>query len=113
MKRVYVAGAYSGSDIVTCLKNIGRGEDYSARVFLMGHAPFCPWHDKDFVLRNWERDFTVEDFYRYSMAWLEVSDAVLVIPGWEGSKGTRAEIERAHELGIPVHYGLEELEEGI
>jgi hypothetical protein len=36
------------------------------------------------------------------MAWLEVSDAVLLIEGWEKSKGTLAEIERAKALGIPV-----------
>lgn len=109
MKRVYVAGAYSGSNILECLKNIGRGEDYSARVFLMGHAPFCPWHDKDFVIKNWNENFTVDDFYNYSMAWLDVSDCMLVIPEWENSKGTKAEIARAREIGIPIYWDIKDL----
>lgn len=111
MKRVYVAGAYSANNIIDCLKNIGRGEDYAAQVFMLGYAPFCPWHDADYVIKNWNKDFTVKMFYDYSMAWLDVSDAVFVIPGWEESKGTLAEIERAKELNIPVVYSFEELNE--
>jgi len=110
MKRVYVAGAYSADNIIDCLKNIGRGEDYASQVFLFGYAPFCPWHDKDYVIKNWNTDFTVKMFYDYSMAWLEVSDIVFVIPGWEQSKGTLAEMERATELGIPIVYSFEELD---
>ena len=53
-----------------------------------------------------ESDFTVEQFYNFSMAWLEVSDAVFLLNGWEKSKGTLAEIERAKELGIPFFDNL-------
>lgn len=111
MKKVYVAGAYNANNILDCLKNIGRGEHYAAEVFMRGYAPFCPWHDADYVIKNWDKEFTVKMFYDYSMAWLEVSDVVFVIPGWEESKGTLAEIARANELGIPVIYSFEELEE--
>ncbi|KKL26448.1 hypothetical protein LCGC14_2395160, partial [marine sediment metagenome] len=40
--------------------------------------------------------------YRYSIAWLEVSDEVWVMPNSENSKGTQVEIKRAKELNIPV-----------
>jgi hypothetical protein len=43
----------------------------------------------------------------YSFAWLEASDAVLLVPGWENSKGTIAEIARAKVLNIPVFETLE------
>ena len=109
MKKVYVAGAYSANNIIDCLKNIGRGEYYSAKIFMMGLAPFCPWHDADYVIKNWDKDFTVKMFYDYSMAWLDVSDCVFLVPGWENSKGTLAEIERAKELGIPIYKNLEDI----
>jgi hypothetical protein len=102
--KVYVAGRYSGDNVLDVLRNIGRGEAAAAELFDMGFAPFCPWHDKDYVIKNPEGDFTVEKFYNYSMAWLEVCDIVLLLPGWETSKGTLKEIERAEELGIPVIY---------
>ena len=109
MKRVYVAGAYSADSVIDCLKNIGRGEKYSADIFLRGFAPFCPWHDKSYVIQNWDKDFTVEQFYNYSMAWLEVSNCVFLVPGWKDSKGTLAEIKRAKELNIPIYTNIEDI----
>jgi len=107
MKRVYLAGKYSDNNVLDVLKNIGRGEHYAAKLFMAGFAPFCPWHDKDYVLRHFDKEFTVPMFYDYSMAWLEVSDCVVVLSGYETSKGTLAEIKRAEELGIPVFYDIE------
>ena len=43
----------------------------------------------------------------YSLLWLELCDAVLLVPGWENSSGTRAELARAKELDIPVFGSLE------
>jgi hypothetical protein len=104
MKRVYVAGCYSADNVLDVLKNIGNGEMVCSELFLKGYAPFCPWHDKDYVIRYPYADFTVEMFYDYSMAWLEVSDYVLVLPNSEHSKGTQLEIKKAKELNIPVFY---------
>ncbi|MEA2104320.1 MAG: DUF4406 domain-containing protein [Candidatus Cloacimonadota bacterium] len=109
MKRVYVAGAYSGTDVLTVLKNIGRGEWYAAEMFAKGLYPFVPWYDKDFAIKLWDRDLTVQQFYDYSIAWLDVSEAMFLVPGWKDSKGTIAEIERAKKLGIPVFEDLDAL----
>ena len=109
MKRVYVAGTYSGSDVITILKNIGRGEYYAAQIFKLGYAPFTPWHDKDFVIKLWDQDLDVDMFYKYSLTWLEVSDIMFLVPGWETSKGTLNEIEVAKNLGIKIVTELGEL----
>lgn len=110
MLRVYVAGAYSADNVLDVLKNIGKGEEACSDLFLLGCAPFCPWHDKDFVLRRPNANFTIPMFYEYSMAWLEVSDAIFVLPNSENSKGTQGEIKRALELKIPVFFTIEEVE---
>ena len=107
IKRVYLAGCYSADNVLDVLKNIGRGEYYAGQLFMSGYAPFCPWHDKDYVIKNWNKEFTVKMFYDFSMAWLEVSDMVIVLSGFEKSKGTLAEIKRAEELGIPVYYNID------
>ena len=115
MKRIYVAGPYSADNVLDVLRNIGRGEKVCAELFAMGFAPFCPWHDQSYVTDRPDGAFTVEQFYDYSMAWLEVSDAVYVHDmryGPDGSwlsLGTKAEVERAMEMGIPVFYDLSEL----
>lgn len=108
--KVYVAGPYSGDNALSVLQNIGRGEKVCAELFRLGFAPFCPWHDKSYVIDNPDVEFTIEDFYEFSIAWLEVSDAMLVLPGSENSEGVRKEVKRANELGIPVLYSIEYLQ---
>jgi hypothetical protein len=111
MKRVYVAGAYSADNVVSVLDNMRRGMRVSTEVLLAGYAPFCPWLDYHFQLMLREGEtLTVRDYYQYSLAWLEASDAVLVLPDSENSKGTQAEIARARELNIPVYYNLDDLQ---
>ena len=112
IRRVYVAGCYSADNVIGVLDNMREGIRASVEVLLAGFSPFSPWLDYQFqlMLRNGEM-LTVEDYYRYSMAWLEVSDAVLVLPSWQSSVGVQAELARAGELGIPVFYTLEELVE--
>jgi len=107
--KVYVAGPYFGGNVFSVLQNIGRGEKACAELFRLGFAPFCPWHDKSYVTDNPDEDFNVYDLYDYSIEWLKVSDAVLVLPGWEGSKDAVAEIKWAERLGIPVFYSIGEL----
>ena len=98
--RVYVAGAYSADNVLDVLTNMRRGIALSVQVWQEGFAPFCPWLDFQFGLLT---EATIEDYYEYSMAWLEASHAVLVQPlGAKASKGTQAEIARAKELEIPV-----------
>lgn len=112
IRRVYVAGPYSplNPDPIEMLENMRKGMRKSLEVFLLGYSPFCPWLDHHYQLLLQEGEtLTVEDYYKYSMDWLEVSDVVLVLPGFEKSKGTLAEIEKAKEFKIPVVHSLEEL----
>lgn len=109
--RVYLAGAYSADNVIDVLQNIGRGEYYGAELFGRGYDPFVPWFDAKFVKILWDCELSVERFRDYSLSWLEVSDAMLVLPNFEKSKGTLAEIKLANELNIPVFYDLNELDE--
>lgn len=101
MKRIYVAGKYSADNVIDVLKNIRIGISACAKIIKEGNSPFCPWLDWQFSMFE---DITVPEYYAYSMAWLEVSDEVWVLPNWETSKGTVKEIARAEELKIPVKY---------
>jgi hypothetical protein len=115
MIKVYVAGAYSDTNVLGVLKNIGRGEYWAAKLFMEGFAPFTPWHDKEFVIQHWDKDFTVKMFYDYSMEWLRVSDVVFIIPNheglrnWQDSNGTLDEIGEAKRLNKPIFYTLADL----
>ena len=110
IKRVYVCGAYSADNVISILDNIRIGMRASTELFLKGYAVFCPWLDFHFQLMLREGEIlSVEDYYRYSLAWLEVSDAIYVLPHSESSNGTQREIKRAIELNIPIYTRSDEL----
>jgi len=109
MKRIYVAGPYSAGNVIDVLKNIGVGRKMCAKLFQIGFHPFCPWSDASFIIDNPEADFTIEQFYKYSIEWLKASDAVFLVPGWQDSAGTLAEIKEAGSLGIPVFTNKQDL----
>jgi hypothetical protein len=110
MKRVYVAGAYSSNNVIGVLDNMREGMRWATKVFLAGHAPFAPWLDFHFQLMLREGEsLAVDDYYQYSLAWMQAADVVFVTPGWESSKGTHAEIAEAVRLGIPVVYALDDV----
>jgi nucleoside 2-deoxyribosyltransferase len=104
MKKVYIAGPISASDIITVLGNLRRGIKLGKKVIKAGFAVFTPHLDfhLELMVDEGEADITVKEYKEHSMAWLEVSDAVLLLPGWQHSNGTMAEIDRAWELNIPV-----------
>ncbi len=107
--KIYIAGPYSSDNVIGVLSNIRRGIEMSARLLDMGYSIFCPWLDFQFALTDFGRTITKEDYQRNSMAWLEVSEAVLVIGDWFNSEGVKKEIARAWELNIPVYYSLGEM----
>ena len=110
MKRIYLAGAYSGNNVLGTLNNIRKGIRLATEVLLTGFSPFVPWFDFYFQLMLRENEhLTIEQYYNYCIEWLKVSDAILLVPGWENSKGTKAEINLAHKLNIPIYYELMDL----
>lgn len=112
MKRVYVAGPYSADNILKGLENIRAGQRMAAKLLQRGYAVFCPWLDHQLFLQIREGEaISLETIQAHSMAWLQASDAVLVLRGWQASKGTLAEIMRALDLRIPIFYNSFDLDE--
>lgn len=109
MLKVYVAGRYSANNVIDVLRNIGHGRKVCAELFSMGFAPFCPWHDADFIIQKPSESFDLKLFYAYSISWLSVSDVMLVISGQADSVGVQNEIQYCQDHGIPIVYSIEEL----
>jgi hypothetical protein len=112
MKTVYVAGAMNGSNIIEVMNNIRRGVKLGADIFKLGYAPFIPHLDIAFILQNpIDLSLPIEMYYDYSMEFLTRCDCIIVCEKSENSKGTKLEIEKAKQLGIPIYYSVEELEQ--
>jgi len=109
MRKVYVAGPYSADNVISVLDNMRRGMRVGVRVLLKGYAPFVPWLDYHFSLMLQRNEkLNVGNYYDYSMAWLEVSDYMLVHEIGV-SKGVMKEIVVANRLNIPIFYSLGDL----
>lgn len=106
MKRVYIAGKLN-DEAVGYIKNINRMVVYAEKVRRYGFAVFIP--AVDFLVGVIMGDLEYKDYFDNSQPWMEVSDAVFVVPGWETSNGTKCEIKRASDLDIPVFFDLEAL----
>jgi len=117
-KRIYVAGPYSCAGrckpLGVDLQYMRQGLKVCAKLMASGYAPFCPW--LDYLYHFVAADDLIPsklDYYDYSMAFLEVCDAVFVIDQRLNSHGVIAEIERAKSLGIPVVRTMSDLEEAV
>lgn len=112
---VYVAGAIAptgqGHPVMEFLTNERRGIRGSVEVLLRGYAVFCPFVDFLYwLVLNPGEEIKSEMIYQNSLAMMSRCDAVLVLPGSENSKGTKAEIEQARRIGVPVFRNLEIME---
>lgn len=89
--RVFVSGPVSGVDGL----NRDAFEEARSRLSAMGCTVLVP-HDFVPAGSAWQRAMrrTVETLAR--------ADAVACLPGWEGSRGSRVEVQLASGLGIPV-----------
>ena len=116
IQTLYVAGAITPYDsehpVLGFLSNLRRGQRMGKDLLLKGFAPFCPFLDFLYFLQLEDgENITVKQIKDLSMVWLEKCDAVLVLPRYRKSEGTKAEIARAKELSIPVFYSVEDLED--
>ena len=107
-KLIYVAGALR-SDIPTYIRNMHNMIKEADKIRRLGFAVIIPCED---ILRGLVcGDYEFEDYFENSFIVLERCDAVYVCHGWEKSEGTKKEIKRAEEKGIPVFYTKEALQE--
>lgn len=110
VKLVYVAGPYSASGERTVEDNVKAAREV-ARVVATAHPllfPVVP-HQLGAGVKD------VGDYACWIAGTLELMrrcDVVVLVAGWEGSRGARAEVAAAQDLGIPVfrtddHSGLQ------
>ena len=106
MKKIlYVAGPYRAETERGVVENIRAAEAVAIEVWKAGHIALCP-HLNTRLFGGILPD----------MVWLEGAidlmlrcDGVVLVPGWENSQGTIAEIEIAQSMDMPVWYKVEDI----
>lgn len=106
--RVYIAGPYKADTFEDQMRNIAMARQTMIEVYRRGHTPLCvhtmcAWLDLDAA------DIPRETFLATDLDWLRLCHAILLLPGWEHSPGSVAELAEAERLGLEVFHGLEDL----
>jgi hypothetical protein len=110
---IYVAGPYTlghAEDALAVERNIASGERACAILRRHGVAPYSPWADRTQIVAEvhagWE-PLSVDAYQQASLAWMLRSDAVVILPGSENSRGVARERAAATAAGIPCFdWGL-------
>lgn len=103
---VYVAGPYRGKTRRDVAKNIQRAVDVGEEIANMGMVPMIP-HAATGPLDGVQDD---EYWLDATMEMMIRCDAVYMMSDWGRSDGARLERDMAIELGIPVFYFLDVLD---
>ncbi|KAB0549761.1 DUF1937 family protein [Pseudomonas argentinensis] len=100
MHLIYVAGPYRGPDRAAIVRNIAGARAVAIHAAEQGWFPVCPHLNT----AHMEEDLPFPDDYWLAgtMLLMEQCAAVVLVPGWQNSTGTLAEVARAKQLGIPV-----------
>ena len=87
--------------------------DAAIALISKGYAPYCPGLDLHYFLHLRPGEIISEESIKaISMAFLDISDIIVLLPGWEASEGCQAEYSRATELGMPIYEGINLVPEG-
>jgi len=101
---VYIAGPVTAATPWLMELNARRAELVSADLASLCIAHFCPhtqWRYMHGILPH-------EGWMAMCLTVLERCDAVVLVEGWETSRGSHLEIDRAYTLNIPVYQSVTE-----
>jgi len=107
MKLVYVAGPFRAPNSWEIEQNIRRAETLALEVWRAGFAALCPHCNTRFFQGAADDKIWLEG----DLEMLRRCDAMILVPGWGKSSGTRAEITEAERLEIPVFQSLIKMKE--
>lgn len=102
LKIVFIAGAYYSEYPEQIKRNIKKAEEYQIALANNRIGFFCPHnHTNGFETKA----YAIESFYKELDMWfLQRCDAILMLPGWEESKGATAEHEYANKINMKIFY---------
>jgi len=98
MKVVFLSGPYRSDTESGVVGNIRRAEKVAVELWRMGYAVICPHKNTSLLGGLCDDSVWLEG----DLELLRRSDCIVLIPGWQGSEGSRSEAQEAAKCGLPV-----------
>ncbi len=98
---LYIAGPISSPDPVQMLTNIRNGIEAGKKMMQQGYAVCIPHLDYSVFIVGGKSP-SLEEIRENSLALMCRCDVVVLLRGWEDSKGCLAEVEEARQRGMKV-----------
>jgi len=98
MRVVFIAGPFTAGTAWDIEQNVRCAEGCALAVARSGAMPLCPHTNT----RLFHGQCTEQFWYDGTLELLRRCDAVLMVPGWERSKGATNERRFAEQIGLPV-----------
>jgi hypothetical protein len=98
---IYTAGPYSGDTNKEIEKNIEAATLVAAKLWEKGHAVICPHANTAHFEKLCEA--TYDQYLEGDLKIIARCDALVLLPGWEHSKGALREFDYATWLGLPIY----------
>ena len=104
--KIYVAGKLNDG-AVDYIKHVHDMMEVAVKLREMGHAPFVPCLDVllGFMSGKWD----YEDYIGCNMPFVEVCDAILMMPSWKDSPGAIRENHEAFMKNVRIYYQIEDV----
>jgi len=109
IKLVYTCGPFTAATHWLIKQNVDAAEKYSLEIAKLGAMPVCPHKMTD----NFHGLLTPEFWYEATLQLMRRCDAVLLLPGWDRSKGAMEEWEEAKRLKLPMFSTVSQLHEWL
>ena len=100
MRVIYVAGPFTGKTAWDIEQNVRAAEDVGLCVANAGAVPLIPHANT----RYFHGQQTPEFWYDATLELLKRCDGIIMVDGWESSKGSVMEHTYAKQHGIPIFY---------
>jgi hypothetical protein len=111
MRLIYLCGRFTAPTAWEIECNVRRAEELAAEVAKLGAMPVTPHTNSRFFFGL--TDTTPEFWYEGTLELLRRCDALILVPGWEDSKGVKMEREEAYRLMIPQFHYLPALKDWL
>lgn len=106
MKLVYIVGPWGDFDGYNAIDRRLANAREAATWLVENRIGYISPHLNSAHFEAVAPSVPVEFWYEMDIALMPIADALLVLDGWENSKGTQAEIAEWEKSGKPIFYDI-------